>query len=59
MLVISLHNILGQKVLENRIAAVNGRYTYPLDLSYADEGVYILRLGNYTYGKVKKIQVIR
>lgn len=59
VLVISLHNILGQKVLENRIAAVNGRYTYPLDLSYADEGVYILRLGNYTYGKVKKIQVIR
>lgn len=56
-LVLSLHNILGQKLIENRISKENGRYTYPLDLSYAEPGVYVLRLGTYTYGKVQKIRV--
>jgi len=56
-LVLSLHNILGQKVIENRISKSNGRYTYPLDLSYAEAGVYILRVGTYKYGKVQKIRV--
>lgn len=56
-LVLSLHNILGTKLVENRIDNINGSYTYPLDLSYAKPGVYVLRLGNYTYGKVQKITV--
>ncbi|MCC7318087.1 MAG: hypothetical protein IT219_06105, partial [Bacteroidales bacterium] len=56
-LVLSLHNILGTKLVENRIDNINGSYTYPLDLSYAKPGVYVLRLGNYSYGKVQKITV--
>lgn len=57
ILVLNLHNTLGQKLIENRVAKVNGKYTYPLDLSYAEAGVYILRIGTYTYGKVEKIRV--
>lgn len=56
-LVINLHNILGQKLVENRIKSVNGRYTYNLDMSYARPGAYIVRLGNTQYGKVKRIIV--
>ena len=56
-LTINLHNILGQKLVENRINNVAGRYTYNLDMSYAKPGAYIIRLGNSQYGKVKRIVV--
>ena len=56
-LIINLHNVLGQKLVENRVANINGRYTYNLDLSYAKPGAYIIRLGNAQYGKVKRIIV--
>ncbi len=56
-LVINLHNILGQKLVENRVDQMNGTYNYQLDMSYAQPGIYIVRLGNATYGKVKRIVV--
>jgi hypothetical protein len=56
-LIINLHNILGQKLVENRVENINGRYVYKLDLSYAKPGAYIIRLGNAQYGKVKRIMV--
>ena len=56
-LIINLHNILGQKLVENRVENINGRYVYQLDLSYAKPGAYIIRLGNAQYGKVKRIIV--
>jgi len=56
-LIINLHNVLGQKLVENRVENVNGRYVYKLDLSYAKPGAYIIRLGNAQYGKVKRIVV--
>lgn len=56
-LIINLHNILGQKLVENRVDKMNGRYVYHLDLSYAKPGAYILRLGSAKYGKVKRIMV--
>jgi hypothetical protein len=56
-MIISLHDVFGQKLVENRIEKVNGQYTYPLDLSYAKAGVYIVRVGTHQYGKVKKIFV--
>jgi len=56
-MIISLHNVYGQKLVENRIEKTNGRYVYPLDLSYAKPGVYVVRVGTYQYGKVKKIFV--
>ncbi|PKP48346.1 MAG: hypothetical protein CVT92_16205 [Bacteroidetes bacterium HGW-Bacteroidetes-1] len=56
-MIISLHNIMGQKLIENRVNKIDGRYYYPLDLSYAAAGVYIVRMGTHRYGKVKKIYV--
>lgn len=56
-LTINLHNVLGQKLVENRLVPVNGSYRYHLDMSFARPGVYIIRLGNATYGKVKRIVV--
>jgi len=56
-LVINLHNVFGQKLVENRVENINGKYSYRLDLSYAKPGAYIVRLGSSQYGKVKKIIV--
>jgi len=36
---------------------INGQYTYDIDMSYAQPGVYIIRFGSDTYGKIKKIIV--
>lgn len=56
-LIINLHNIMGQKLVENRVKNINGRYVYQLDLSYAKPGAYIVRLGNSQYGKVQRLIV--
>jgi len=56
-LIINLHNVLGQKLVENRVENINGRYVYELDMSYAKPGAYIIRLGNQQYGKVQRIVV--
>ncbi len=56
-LLINLHNVLGQKLVENRVQNINGKYTYFLDMSYAKPGAYIIRLGNSQYGKIKRILV--
>lgn len=53
----NVHNVLGHKLVENRVEGANGKYIYTLDMSYAEKGVYIVRFGSYTYGKVKRIQV--
>ncbi|MDP2721911.1 MAG: GEVED domain-containing protein [Bacteroidales bacterium] len=56
-LIINLHNVLGQKLVENRVKKENGKYSYHLDLSYAKPGAYIVRLGSGQFGKVKRIVV--
>ena len=57
-LIINLHDINGNKLVENRLKWNNGVYEYDLDMSYAKPGAYIIRLGNQRYGKVKKIIVL-
>ena len=57
-LIINLHDINGNKLVENRLKWSNGVYEYDLDMSYAKPGAYIIRLGNQRYGKVKKIIVL-
>ena len=56
-LIITVHNTAGQKVIYNRVPNVNGIYNYDFDMSYAAPGVYLVRLGSDTFGKVKKIVV--
>ncbi len=54
---INVHNVLGQKVVENWVKNINGRYVYQLDMSYAKAGAYLIRLGDSQYGKVARIIV--
>jgi len=44
-------------LVENKVYYSNGRYTYHLDMSYAAPGVYIVRMGTYKYGKVRKLVI--
>jgi GEVED domain-containing protein/CARDB protein len=57
VLVVNLINVMGQKLIENKVENINGIYSYDLDMSYAKPGAYIIRLGNQQYGHVKKIIV--
>jgi hypothetical protein len=54
---IDVHNTMGQCVLHNRVAKQGSTYTYHLDMSYAQKGMYIIRFGSDEYGKVRKILV--
>jgi hypothetical protein len=54
---ISVHNIVGQKVVFHELENKNGKYYYQLDMNYAPSGVYLVRIGNEKYGRVKRIIV--
>jgi len=56
-LIVTVHNVLGQKMIQNRVNYQNGAYTYDFDMSYAKAGVYLVRLGSYKVGKVTRIIV--
>ena len=34
-----------------------GTFNYDLDMSYVDKGVYLVKIGNASFGKVQKIIV--
>lgn len=54
---ITVHNILGQKMVENEIENKGEGYVYDLDMSYAARGVYLVRVGTRKVGKVKRFIV--
>lgn len=54
---IQVHNVMGQKILSNNFDRQGGSYSYSLDMSYVSAGVYLVRVGNANYGKVKRIIV--
>ena len=56
-LVVTVHNIQGQMLIRNRVNNVNGKYEYDFDMSYAPKGIYLLRLGSDSFGKVKRFIV--
>jgi len=56
-LIITVHNMSGQNVIQNRVENVNGEYNYEFDMSYAAPGLYLVRLGSSSFGKVKRILV--
>ena len=56
-MVITMHNILGQQFVKNRVEYSNGSYTHTLNLNGLASGVYLVRLGNKDFGKVKRIIV--
>lgn len=56
-MIVTLHNLQGHTLIHNRVENVNGKYEYDFDMSYAPKGIYLLRLGSDTFGKVKRIVV--
>ncbi len=54
---ITVHNVVGQKMIENQIVNDGDAYVYELDMSYAARGVYLLRVGTRDFGKVKRFIV--
>ncbi|MBZ9729858.1 T9SS type A sorting domain-containing protein [Salegentibacter sp. JZCK2] len=54
---ITIHNVLGQKMLENQVENNGTGYVYELDMSYAARGVYLVRMGTREVGKVKRFIV--
>lgn len=54
---ITVHNLLGQKMVENKVENSNQIYYYQLDMSHAATGVYLVRLGTRKVGRVKRIIV--
>ena len=54
---ITVHDILGQQLLENQIVNQGDGYLYELDMSYAARGVYLVRVGTRKVGKVKRFIV--
>lgn len=56
-LIFTVYNTNGQRLIYDKIKNQNGNYSYILDMSYAPKGVYLIRIGNFQFGKVKKIIV--
>jgi len=56
-LILTIHNMQGQTVIRNRVENVNGSYTFDFDMSFAQPGIYLLRLGSDDFGKVKRFIV--
>lgn len=56
-LVFTVYNTNGQRVVLDKVKNKDGKYSYDLDMSYAPKGVYLIRLGNSQFGRVKKIMV--
>ena len=54
---VSVHDLLGQKLVENRIEKDFTGYEYTLDMSYVATGMYLVRVGTRKEGKVKRIIV--
>jgi len=54
---ITVHNVLGQKMIENTVDNNGEGYLYKFDMSYAATGVYLLRIGTRKVGIVKRFIV--
>jgi len=54
---ITVHNVLGQKMIENKVDSNGEGYLYEFDMSYAATGVYLLRIGTRKVGIVKRFLV--
>ncbi|NJW52932.1 GEVED domain-containing protein [Salinimicrobium oceani] len=54
---LTVHNVLGQKLVENMLRKNYSGYSYTLDMSYAAPGVYLVRLGTRDEGRVQRIIV--
>jgi len=56
-LMIKVYDVTGRCVVENKVYSTSGLYSFPLNLSYAAKGQYLVRMGTYEVGKVAKVLV--
>ncbi|GAB2761254.1 hypothetical protein GCM10010465_02070 [Actinomadura fibrosa] len=54
---ITVHDMLGQKLVENKLEKGFKGYEYSLNMSYVARGVYLVRVGTMDEGRVKRIIV--
>lgn len=54
---ITVHDVLGQRLLENQLFNDGDGYVYELDMAYAARGVYLVRVGTRKVGKVVRFIV--
>ena len=53
---LTVYNTLGQRMVFHRFENT-GTFNYALDLSYVAKGIYLVKVGNSSFGKVQKIIV--
>jgi len=56
-LIFTAYEMTGKKIAYYKLKNVDGKYSYHLDMSYAPTGVYIVKVSNGDFAKVKKIIV--
>jgi len=55
---LDIYNMLGQRLLNNRIKNTQGSYVYELDMSYAPKGIYLVKLSDRgDKAKIKRLIV--
>ncbi len=54
---LEVFDINGQQIVYHTLKNNNGQYTYDLDLRYVAKGVYMVKIGNDKFVKIKKIIV--
>jgi len=54
---LTVHDIRGQRLIENQVLNDGDAYVYELDMSYTARGVYLVRLGTRKVGKVTRFIV--
>ncbi|MFT5103291.1 MAG: hypothetical protein ACI86C_000943 [Candidatus Latescibacterota bacterium] len=55
---ISIYNVMGQRLAFNNLVKQNDRFVYKLDMSYADTGVYFIKMGDQSSGTFKTGKII-
>lgn len=56
-LIVTVHDLLGQKLIENKVESNGEGYLYEFDMSYSATAVYLLRIGTREAGIVKRFIV--
>ena len=54
---LTVFDVTGKRIIFHRFNKDTATFEYDLDMSYMPAGVYLVKVGNSTFGKIKKIIV--
>ena len=54
---LTVFDVTGKRIIFHRFNKETATFEYDLDMSYMPAGVYLVKVGNSTFGKIKKIIV--